>query len=158
MLQRAVLLLTCLLLSSCAEGTAPGGSPTEPSPTALLELRSSPEAPLGLFAWEGEEQEGNLGTHCWSTQCVDFVAPPPPLSFTEIPGDLEVELTGDGNAETITVGRPPEEPIGVPEGEREVPVRDGRARLDLEPGRYMLVVFATWNEGDAVLTFGLEVS
>jgi hypothetical protein len=159
MVQRAVLLLICLFLFSCAGRAAPGGSEAEPSPTALLELQSSSDEPLGSFTWEGEEQEGNLGTHCWSTRCVDFIGPPAPTTFAEIPDELEVELTGDGSAESISVGHPPKEEFGALVDEHQVSVRDGRARLNLEPGRYVLVVFATWaGEGDAVLTFGLEVS
>lgn len=160
MVQRAILVLICLFLSACAGRAEPGSTAGEPSPeaVAVLELEASPDAPVGSFTWEGEEQEGNLGTHCWTTQCVDFIGPPTPTTFTEIPGDLEIRLDGDGSAESISVGHPPEEEFGTLVDEQEVPARNGRAQLDLEPGRYVLVVFATWSgQGDAVLTFGLDV-
>lgn len=73
-------------------------------------------------------------------------------------GDVEIRLDGDGDAESISVGHPPEEEFGPLVDEREVPIRNGRAQLDLDAGRYVLVVFARWLEGDAVLTFGLDVA
>lgn len=161
MVPRALLLLICLLLSACAGPAEPGGTAGEPSPeaVAVLELESSAEAPLGSFTWQRDEQGGNLGTHCWATQCVDFIGPPLPTTFTEVPGDLDVRLDGDGSAESLSVGHPPDEEFGSLVDEQEVPVQADRAELHLEPGRYVLVVFATWaGEGDAVLTFGLEVS
>lgn len=147
-----------VLLSACAERTVIEDFAGEPSErSATLELRSSPEEPIGLLTFRGEEQEGELGTHCWATQCVDFIGPPTPKRFTEIPGNFEIDLRGEGEAESISVGRPQEEKFGPLVDERQILVRNGKARLELEPGRYMLVVFARWMEGDAVLTFGLDV-
>jgi hypothetical protein len=161
MVQRAIVLLICLFLSACAGRAEPGGTAEEPSPeaVAILVLDSSPDAPLGSFTWEGVKQEGNLGTHCWTTKCVDFIGPPTPTTFTDVPGDLEIRLDGDGNAESMSVGHPPEEEFGPPVDESQVQVQNDQAQLNLEPGRYMLVVFATWvGQGDAVLTFGLDVA
>ncbi|MGH2692985.1 MAG: hypothetical protein ACRDHM_10870 [Actinomycetota bacterium] len=155
---RAASLALVLALSGCAEQTAPGGEGkplTRPDPV-ILELQSDEKEPIGLLSYGGEDQAGELGTHCWATQCVDFIGPPTPKTFTEVPGDAVIELTGDGEAESISVGAPPSEEFGQLGDEKEIQVEDRRARLDLEPGRYVLVVFARWNEGDAVLTFGLE--
>lgn len=154
-------LLIVLLLGACAEEAAPGGVTGEPpaDQTATLELRSSEEAPEGILTWDGKSYDAELGTHCWTTQCMDFVGPPVPTTFAPVPGDLEIELTGDGQAESVSVGRPSEDPIGPLQDEQEVTVRNGHITLDLEPGRYILVVFATWEgQGDAVLTFGLDVA
>ncbi len=159
MLLRSLLLV--LLLGACAEEAAPGGVTSEPpaDQNATLELRSSEEAPEGVLTWDGKSYDAELGTHCWTTQCVDFVGPPVPTTNAPVPGDLEVELTGDGTAGSVTVGRASDEPIGPLQDERELEVRNGRVTLDLEPGRYILVVFATWEgQGDAVLAFGLDVS
>lgn len=148
----------CLLLAACAgvvDSARPG---SEPPGAATLELRSTPDEPLGILTWAGDEVQAELGTHCWATQCVDFIGPPTPTTFTEVPGDLGIELTGDGNADSVSVGRPPEEEFGPLVDEQQVPVKNGRIQLDLEPGRHLLVIFATWDEGDAVLTFGLDVS
>ena len=148
-----------LALSACAEPASPGGQGeplAQPDPV-ILELQSAEKAPIGLLSYGGEDQAAELGTHCWTTRCVDFIGPPTPKLFTEVPGDAVVELAGDGEAESVTIGTPPEEEFGQLGNEREVEVKDGRARLDLEPGRYVLVVFATWDGGDAVLSFGLDV-
>jgi hypothetical protein len=154
---RSLVLLT-LLLGACAEEASPGGVTGEPSGNATLELRSSEEAPEGAFTWDGETYDAELGTHCWTTMCVDFAGPPVPKAYAPIPGDLEIELAGDGNAESVTVGRPSDEEFGPLEDEREVEMRSGRLTLDLDPGRYVLVVFATWDQGDGVLAVGLDVS
>ena len=147
-----------MAFSSCAEDVPrPGGQPPVRQDPVILELQSADKEPIGLLSYGGEDQAGLLGTHCWATQCVDFIGPPTPKAFSEVPGDAVIELEGDGSAESLTVGTPPEQEFGQLGEEREIRVEDGRARLDLEPGRYVLVVFARWNEGDAVLSFGLEV-
>ena len=148
-----------LLLAGCAQEASPGAQgqpPVRPDP-AVLELRSAEKEPIGLFSYGGEDQAGELGTRCWSTMCVDFIGPPPPKTYTEVPRDVVIELGGDGKAESITIGQPPKEEFGQLVGEREVKVEDGRVRLDLTPGRHVLMVFATWPGGDAVMTFGLDV-
>jgi hypothetical protein len=145
-----------LTLPACAqEATLDGEPPARPDPV-ILELRSAEKAPIGVLSYGGEDQAAELGTHCWSTRCVDFIGPPTPKTFSEVPGNALIELQGDGRAGSLSVGRPPEEKFGQLGDERTIPVKDGRARLDLEPGRYVLVVFATWPDGDAVLTFGLD--
>ena len=148
--------LLLLALPACAQEVSPGGEPLARPDPVILELRSAEKAPVGVLSFGGEDQAGELGTHCWTTRCVDFIGPPAPKTFTEVPGDAVIELRGDGDADSISVGRPPKEEFGQLGNERTIPVEGGRARLDLEPGRYALVVFATWPGGDAVLTFGLE--
>jgi hypothetical protein len=149
-----------LALTGCAEGASSGpqGQPPVRPDAAILELQSADKEPIGLLSYGGEDQPGELGTHCWTTRCVDFIGPPTPKTFTEVPGDVVIELEGDGRAESITLGQPPDEEFGQLVDEREIKVDGGRAQLDLTPGRYVLMVFATWSEGgDAVLTFGLDV-
>ncbi len=147
-----------MALTSCTEETPPRqAQPPVRQDPVILELQSAEAEPIGLLSYGGEDQAGGLGTHCWAIQCVDFTGPPTPKTFTEVPGDAVIEVIGDSTAQDISVGTLPEEEFGQPGNERQVKVKGGRARLDLEPGRYVLVVFATWSEGDAVLSFGLEV-
>lgn len=152
-------LVLLIALTGCTEEAAPGdGRPPLPPDSVILELRSAAKEPMGLLSYGDEDQAGELGTHCWSNRCIDFTGPPSPKAFTEVPGDGIIELQGDGKAESITIGREPKEQFGQLRDERRVRVENGRARLDLEAGRYVLLVFATWPGGDAVLTFGLEVT
>ena len=158
---RVLTLALCLLTAAgCAREAAPGltgsGSP-QPEPITI-ELQANEKDPTGLLSYDGEDQPGQLGTRCWGTRCIDFIGPPTPKTFTEVPGDGVIEIRGDGKAESISIGSPPEEEFGQLVGERELPVRSGHAELDLEPGRYVLVVFARWDQGDAVVTFGLQVA
>jgi hypothetical protein len=155
---RTVFLVLCLLLAACAGRSSPAGPGSESPASATLELVATPEEPQGIFTWDGEDVQAELGTHCWTTQCVDFIGPPTPTTFTEIPGDLTIDLTGDGRADSISVGHPPEEEFGPLVDEEQVPVENDRVQFDLEPGRYVLVIFATWDEGDGVLTLGLDVA
>jgi hypothetical protein len=148
----------CLILTACAGRNTPAGPGSEPPASATLELVATPEAPQGVFTWNGDDVQAELGTHCWTTQCVDFIGPPTPTTFTAVPGDLEIQLTGDGSSDSISVGHPPKEEFGPLVDEQHVPVENGRVQLDLEPGQYVLVVFATWDQGDGVLTLGLEVT
>lgn len=147
-----------LALPACARQASPGEQPLARPDPVILELQSAEKAPIGVLSYGGEDQAGELGTHCWSTRCVDFIGPPAPTAFTPIPADGVIELRGDGETDSLTVGSPSEEEFGQLGDERAIRVKDGRARLDLEPGRYVLVVFATWPGGDAVLTFGLEAA
>jgi len=150
--------LLLLALPACAQEASPGGGPPGTPDAVILELRSAEEAPIGVLSFDGEDQAGELGTHCWSTRCIDLIGPPTPKTFSDVPGNALIELRGDGRAGSLSVGRPPEEKFGQLGDERTIPVKNGRARLDLEPGRYVLVVFATWPGGDAVLTFGLDAA
>jgi hypothetical protein len=147
-----------LALPACGQEASPGGQPLARPDPVILELQSAEKAPIGALSYGGEDQAGELGTHCWSTQCVDFIGPPTPKAFTPVPADGVIELRGDGQTDSISVGRPPKEEFGQLGDERTIRVKDRRARLDLEPGRYVLVVFATWPGGDAVLTFGLDAA
>jgi hypothetical protein len=157
---RVVTLTLGLLLSACGQEAEPGlTGDSQGQPDAIaIELQSGEAEPAGLLSYGDAQQEGLLGTHCWADQCVDFAAPPVPEQFTQIPGDSEIQFLGDGSAETLSVGRPPADPLSPPEDQREIQVKDRRAQLDLEPGTYVLVVFALWDEGDATMTFGLEVT
>jgi hypothetical protein len=156
---RAVTLILGLVLAACGQDPEPGltGGPQPQGDSIAIELQSGKTEPTGLLAFGEQQQEGSLGTHCWATQCVDFAAPPTPQEFTQVPGDIEIQFLGDGSAEDLSVGRPPEDPLSPPEDQQEVQIKDRRAQLDLEPGRYVLVIFALWDDGDASLTFGLEV-
>ena len=157
---RAAVLTLALLISACGEKAdsgltgESGGQPDQ----ITLELDANTPEPIGLLSYGSVEQEGQLGTHCWLEQCVDFVTPPTPLDFTEIPTDVEIEFTGDGYPGSLSVGRQADAPIAPLEDEREIDIEDGHAELELEPGRYVLVVFATWSEGDAQFAFGVEAT
>lgn len=157
MFRRAVSVSLAVFLSACSQIAGEGSAPRTPDPI-VLELVSVEKAPMGVLSYGGEDQAGALGTHCWANRCVDFVGPPSPKAFTEVPENGTIELQGDGKAESITIGREPKEEFGQLRDEREVRVENGRAQLDLQPGSYVLIVFATWPEGDAVLTFGLEAT
>ncbi|MGH2710294.1 MAG: hypothetical protein ACRDH9_03705 [Actinomycetota bacterium] len=157
---RAASLLLGLLLAACGQQAEPGGLTGEPAEGGPLtiQLRSGEEEPTAVLSYGGAEQAGSLGTHCWATQCVDFVAPPTPQAFTPVPANAEIEFGGDGTAESLSVGRPTEDPLAPPADLQEVRIRNGRAQLELEPGRYVLVLFGLWEDGDAIFTFGVEAA
>jgi hypothetical protein len=161
MAPRAVLLTLFLALSACGQeaqtGLTGGDQPSSESGPVIVELRSGKEVPTALLTAGGEDQQGQIGTYCWATQCVDAAAPPTPEIYTRIAAETEIEFNGDFDDVTVSVGRPAEEPLSPPQDEQEVNVRNGRADLQLGSGRHVLVVFALWGQGDASFTFGLEV-
>src|SRR5688572_3343771 len=108
---RAATLTLGLFLAACGTEAGSGladGSQDQP-PAIAIQLQSAETEPTGVLTYGDEEQAGQLGTHCWAARCVDFAGPPVPSAFTSVPGDASIELRGDGKAEAISVGTPPEE-------------------------------------------------
>ncbi|HEX6208157.1 MAG TPA: hypothetical protein VF058_07355, partial [Actinomycetota bacterium] len=69
-------------------------------------------------------------------------------------------LTVSGDAETVEVGVARFRPGDVAaelEVVQDLPLEDGSATIDVEPGRYLLQVFATFEEGDGAFALGLRV-
>ena len=152
---RAASLVVCQFVASCGGGTF-GEKPNRPE-GVVIELSGGKNEPTGVLTYKGDSQEGVLGTHCWTSQCVDFAAPPPAASFTETRPNVEVMFKGEGKPESLMVGIPQAQPLDQTTGLLEIQIRHERAYLELTTGRHVLVVFALWDQGDAVLTFGLEV-
>jgi hypothetical protein len=166
---RTALLVLCFLLTACGGqeagsggGSSPagegGGAVTSTEGVATIDLSAGRKKPEVTFTYGDSVAEAGIGTRCWNNSCVDTVGPPTPEVFTPVPGDLEIEFTGAGVPGSLDVGTPPKEDFGEPENSRRIELQNNHATLNLDPGRYMLLVFAVWDEGsDAVLSFGVEV-
>ena len=165
---RITLLGLCLVLIACGGQADPGPGPgpagaeggpvTESSGSATIELGTGPKKPVGTFTYAESRATAQLGTYCWTTQCVDVIGPPTPEVFTPVPGQLQIEFIGAGAVGSLDVGVPPKKPFTPPKNSQRIPIEENHATLNLDPGQYMLVVFAVWEQGDAVLTFGVEVA
>lgn len=159
-MRRAIAIL--LLAASACGGvrTDPAAAPA-PSPTAadaVLTIVAEERAPVATLDFEGQRQRAALGTRCYANSCVDYIGPPPPRSFTRVPRGVTVKIDASDARISATIGRPPTEEFGQTVGAREMDFTDGRERLDLPPGRYVLELFVTWRaQGDAVFTLGLEI-
>ena len=155
----AILLLVasgCGGLGARQPEAAPGASPT--AGDAVLSIVAEARAPVATLEFEDQHQRAALGTRCWATSCVDYIGPPPPRSFTRVPQGVTLRLDAVDARVSAMIGRPPEEEYGQTVGAREMDLTDGRERLDLPPGRYVLELFVRWrSQGDAVFTLGLEI-
>jgi hypothetical protein len=162
---RTLLLGLCFLLAACGGQAGPGPGPvaeeggpvTESEGSATIELGAGPKKPIGTFTYRESKATAQIGTYCWTIQCVDVIGPPTPEVFTPVPAQLDIEFTGAGAVGSLDVGVPPKKPFAPAKNRRRIPIEENHATLNLDPGRYMLEIFAVWEEGDAVLTFGIEV-
>jgi hypothetical protein len=169
------------------EGTEPPVSPT-PLGVKATPISSGPpavEPPPAVLEAAGAEQVSGIGSYCWSEPtgdasavsiCADMIGiitPEEPLAvppafqaqFRLAPEEVPVELV----LRVLPVS--PEEELGaVQEGWRAWPVDSGETyrlalerepavTLSLEPGLYVLDLFARWDAwGDASYGFLLEVA
>lgn len=169
MRKAGIVLALVLAGAGCAEvgpgGRSPGAGPGErPSPSTsnlTLRLVATPEGPVARLTGAGRVIEGSPHTSCWTTPegglCVDGF-PTAPETFLEAPRGSSLRLAG--TAETVEVGlarlRPGDVAAEI-QVVQDLPLEDGRAIIDVEPGEYLLQIFATFPEGDGAFSLGLRV-
>lgn len=158
----------------------PVPSPTPEPATATPEpdvegFPDGSEPPPATLDVDGQTQEARIGSYCWAQICVDMIGIPTPqeplvvespftatvsFAFPEAPTEVglavfpataEAEL--DENAQDARWWQP----SGVDQ-QQLTPAMETDVTLDLEPGLYVLHVFAYLeNEGDASYGFLVEV-
>jgi hypothetical protein len=127
---------------------------------AVLCLVAREQAPEAVLFVGTERVEGVAGSSCWTTvtggegvaSCVDTVWPPEIERYIQIERGAEILLVGDAAEVDVSLAE-----LGSGDRLRRVGLKDGRARLTIGPGRYLLDVFATWPQGDASFGFGVKV-
>ncbi|HEX6261304.1 MAG TPA: hypothetical protein VF097_00505 [Actinomycetota bacterium] len=165
----ATVLTLAALAVGCAEvgedRTPEVGPLATPSPSpgggATLTLVAAPEGPLARLRGGGQEVEVDAHTSCWDSPgvstCVDGF-PTEPEAYVEVRRGGTLTVSGD--AETVEVGVARFRPGDVAaelQVVQDLPLEDGSATIDVEPGRYLLQVFATFEEGDGAFALGLRV-
>lgn len=144
----------------------PEGSPSPtPSPThgadVTLTLIAASEGPVARLTGRGGEVEAAPFTACWTmpdgSLCSDGF-PTAPEAFLEVPQGSTIGVAGDADTVTAGVARFRRGEVGVLIQEvRDLPLEDGTAIIDVDPGDYVLQVFATFEQGDGSFALGLRV-
>jgi len=137
----------------------PKTSPTSHGATLLVVGGRSPSAALSLG---GATQTGARGSYCWTSEssgvCGDAVPFGEPDRWLDLPLGESVVLGGDASSIQLTLTRAnggqnrPVETGSLRPGDRfPLPGEEGAA------GRYALVAFGRWPQGDAEFQFGIHL-
>lgn len=163
----AIVVMLGLGLAGCADPDGPdgpaAGPQATPSPTpggeVALELTAAEDRPLARLA-DGPPVEAY--TYCWSGpeagMCADGF-PTAPERFVEIASGGTLRVRGD--AETVEAGLAPlragDAPAEVQVVE-DLSLEGGVATIEARPGRYLLLVSGTFEQGDGHFALGLRVA
>ena len=141
---------------SALSGARDDQQPVGPEPgrvTATFDVKTGEHFPSANLTFDGRTQEGTASSFDWGGGIYDTVVP-------EVNGFLAIprgsELVVDGTAQSVTGQL--EDPRGFPfERIEGLDLSSGRATLDAEPGRYVLMFQAMWPQGTIPFYFGIEI-
>lgn len=143
-----------------------GAAAASPVASGGPAIRPGPEATL--VTANGAAHTAAAGTRCWAGACIDYVGPLTNVTPIAVAPGERLTLTfapGVPREQTlqwlpVTGAAPHPGPGGIawsmPPG-GGIPAQPGSLAAPAEPGRYLLVSFAWWAQGDAGHAWYLEV-